>query len=140
MMVCDAQHLATNSQVQVTTLIQTFAKIQLFQNIAMLRIKLKGTKPNNIQAKNGYVAYQIKGIGTYGNIQANILPLHTPSTHRVGLKGQNIFLLKVVMLHIKIAGRLVIHAPLSSTPWLGLVGVGWVLEVLFNLVGHSCIA
>ena len=46
---------------------------------------------NNFVFKNGHVAYQTKGNGTYGNIQANSLHFHTPSTHRVGFKGQNIF-------------------------------------------------
>ena len=34
-------------------------------------------------------------------MQANILPLHTPSAPGVGLKGQNIFFLKLVLLHIR---------------------------------------
>ena len=32
---------------------------------------------------------------------ANILPTDTPSTQEVGSKGQTIYFLKVVMLHIK---------------------------------------
>ena len=35
---------------------------------------------------------------------ANILPTDTPLTQGVGSKGQTIFLLKVVMLHIKLKG------------------------------------
>ena len=52
----------------------------------------------------GHVAYQITGNETYVNINANVLPLHTPLTPGVRSKSQNscIFYLKVVMLHIKL--------------------------------------
>ena len=47
------------------------AIIELFRNMVMLHIKLKGT--------------------TYSNMVASILPLNTPLTPGVGSKGQNIF-------------------------------------------------
>ena len=75
-------------------------------------------------SENGHVAYQIKENDTYNNMQANNLPLHTNSTPGVGLKGKKIFfLLKVVMLHIELTGRLVI-LPLhtNSTPEMGSKG------------------
>ena len=40
------------------------------------------------------------------------------------------------MLHIKLRGRLVMHIPLSSIPWVGCGGGG----VFFKLVGDSSIA
>ena len=48
-----------------------------------------------------YVAYQIKADDTCRNMVANVFPTDTPSTPRVGSKGQSIFL-KVVMLHVKL--------------------------------------
>ena len=50
----------------------------------------------------GHVAYQIKAGDAGSNMVANILPTDTPSTQRVGSKGQTIYFLKVVMLHIKL--------------------------------------
>ena len=55
-------------------------------------------------SEGSHVEYQIKGNGRYSSLQAHILSLHTPSTPEVESKGQNIFLLKVCMLHIKIKG------------------------------------
>ena len=48
-----------------------------------------------------YVAYQIEGIGTCGNMVVNILPADTLSTPGGGVK-RSIFFQKVVMLHIKL--------------------------------------
>ena len=42
-------------------------------------------------SENSHVAYQIKENDTYNNMQALVLSLHTPSTPRVGPKGQNSF-------------------------------------------------
>ena len=64
----------------------------------------------------GHVAYQIKGNKTCDNMQANDLTLHTTLTSGMGSKGQNTFLLKVVVLQIR--GRLVMHIPWSSPPWV----------------------
>ena len=50
-------------------------------------------KGQTIFFESRHVAYQI-----------HIMSLHTPSTTGVGSKGQNIFLMKVVMLHIKLKG------------------------------------
>ena len=64
---------------------------------------LGGSKGKNIFFKYGHVAYQTKGNEMYHNMQADILPLHTPLTPVVGLNSQNIFfLLKVAILHIKV--------------------------------------
>ena len=38
-------------------------------------------------------------------MQADILPFYTPSTPGWGQKGQNIFVLKKVELHIKLKGK-----------------------------------
>ena len=42
----------------------------------------------NTLFKSSHIAYQIKGNGTYSNIQAHILSLHTPSAPGVRSKGQ----------------------------------------------------
>ena len=55
-------------------------------------------------AESSHVAYPIKEIGIQSTMQAHILSLHTNSTPGVGVKGQIILLLKVVMLHIKLMG------------------------------------
>ena len=60
-------------------------KCQLFQNMAMLHIKLKG--------------YDL-----YINMVANGLPVDTSLVQVLESKGQNIFCLKEVMLHIKFKG------------------------------------
>ena len=39
----------------------------------------------------GHVAYQIQGDDASNNMVANILPTDTPSTQRVGSKGQTIY-------------------------------------------------
>ena len=52
----------------------------------------------------GHVAYQIKAGDFCSNMVANILPTDTPSTQGVGSKGQTIYFVKVVMLHIKLKG------------------------------------
>ena len=62
---------------------------------------------NSTFSEYGHVAYQIKRNCTCSNIEANILRLDTSLTPGVGPKGQNIFFLKVVMLHtlhIKLKG------------------------------------
>ena len=82
-MVCHAQHLATNFQGQGHNFDSNFGK--------------KSTFP-----EYGHVAYQIKWNEMYNSIQANISPLCAPSTPGVGSKDQNIFFLKMVMLHIKL--------------------------------------
>ena len=48
-----------------------------------------------------HVAYQIKADNVCSNMAANILPTDTLLTQGVGPKGQTIFFVKVVMLHIK---------------------------------------
>ena len=82
MIVCHAQHLATNSQGQVPNF---------------------GEK--STLSEYGHVEYQIKGNEMYDNTQANILPLHTPSTPGLGQKIKTLFL------------------PSSSTSWVGCRGV-----------------
>ena len=72
MMVCHAQHLATNFQGQGHNFDSNFGK--------------KSTFP-----EYGHVAYQIKWNEMYNSIQANISPLCAPSTPGVGSKDQNIF-------------------------------------------------
>ena len=49
-------------------------------------------------------AYQIKGSDVCSNMVSTILLVDTSLTPGVGSKGQNIFFLKVIMLHIKIKG------------------------------------
>ena len=50
-----------------------------FLKMVMLHIKLKGTMQAIILSLHIFhVAFQIKGNETYDNMQANILPLHTP--------------------------------------------------------------
>ena len=84
-MVCHAHHLALTPKVKVTNLVKNL----LFQNVVMLRIKLKGKKNMTTKGQGhkigkkytfsecGHVAYQIiKENETYDNIQANILTLH----------------------------------------------------------------
>ena len=55
-------------------------------------------------SKYGHVAYQVKADDASSNMVANILPTDTPSTLGMGSKGQTIFFLNVVMLHIKLKG------------------------------------
>ena len=53
---------------------------------------VEGIKIQNSKfSEHGHVAYQIKGNGDCSNMKAHILSLHTPSTRRVGSKGQYIF-------------------------------------------------
>ena len=50
-----------------------------------------GGGQNSTFSEYGHVAYQIKGNNTCSNMAANILPVDTPSTPGVGLKGRDIF-------------------------------------------------
>ena len=50
----------------------------------------------------GHVAYKIKADDAGSKMVANILPTDTPSTQGWGQKVKLSFLLKVVMLHIKL--------------------------------------
>ena len=59
---------------------------------------------NSTFSEHGHVAYQIKGNDECSNMQAHILSLHTLSTPGVGSKVKTFFILKVVMLHIKLKG------------------------------------
>ena len=64
-----------------------------------------GVKCQNIFfAESSHVAYQINVNGAQSTIQAPIPYLHTPSTPGVGQKVETFFLLKVVMLHMKLKG------------------------------------
>ena len=64
-----------------------------------------GSKGQTISfSESSHVAYQIKADDADSNMVANILPTDTPLTQGLGSKGQTIFLLKVVMLHIKLKG------------------------------------
>ena len=91
------------------------AKIELFQNMVMLHIKLKlktlaatygskyfahrhtldqggGVKRSYyIFSSSSHVAYQIKADDAGSNMVANILPTDTPLTQGVGSKGQTIY-------------------------------------------------
>ena len=51
-----------------------------------------------------HFTYQTKGNETYNNIQANIMPLYTPLTIAGWVYRFFFYLLKVVMLHIKLTG------------------------------------
>ena len=56
----------------------------------------------------------------YDNTKANVLPLFTHSSPGCDLKIKKfIYLLKLVTLHIIRTGRLVMHIPWSSLPWMG---------------------
>ena len=70
------------------------------------RSRVSGQKVKTFfsEVKSSDVAYQIKGNRAWSTMQALILSSYTPSTHRVGSKGQNIFL-NVAMLHIKLKGK-----------------------------------
>ena len=86
------------------------AKIHLFQNMVMLHIKGWGQKVKTFfSSESSHVAYQIKGHIAKSTTKAHILSLHTPSAPGVGSKGQNIFFLKVVILHIKFKGMELRH-------------------------------
>ena len=63
-----------------------------------------GGGQNSTFSEYGHVAYQIKGNDTCSNMVAKTLTVNTPSASGVGSKSQNIFFLKVVMLHIKLKG------------------------------------
>ena len=63
-----------------------------------------GPRPNQTFSEYVHVAYQIKDYNVCSNMVANILPTHTPLTQGLGSKGQTIYFLKVVMLHIKLKG------------------------------------
>ena len=61
-----------------------------------------GSKGQTISfSESSHVAYQIKRNWAQSTMKANMLSLHTPTTSGVGSKG-HFFLLKVVMLHIKL--------------------------------------
>ena len=61
-----------------------------------------GSNGQNIFSESSHIAYLINRIETYDNMQANILPFHTPLTPGWDLKVVTFFLLlKVVLLHIK---------------------------------------
>ena len=63
-----------------------------------------GSKGQNSSfSEHGHVAYQIKGNHKCSNMQGHILSLHTLDPWG-GVKGQNNFFLKVVILHIKLKG------------------------------------
>ena len=63
-----------------------------------------GSKAKTFFPESSHVAYQTNGNGAKSTMQAHILSLHTPSNPWVGSKGQNMFLLKIDMLHIKLNG------------------------------------
>ena len=89
-------------------------KLNFFQNMVMLHIKLKLTtlaatwqqifcpqthpRPRGwgqkvkiyLLPESSHVAYQIKADDAGSNMVANILPTDTPSTQGAGLKGQTI--------------------------------------------------
>ena len=50
-----------------------------------------GSKGENIFSESGHFECQIQGNEAYDNIQSNILPLHIPTTPRMGSKGQSSF-------------------------------------------------
>ena len=52
--------------------------------------------------ESSHVAYQFYGNEAENTMQANILPVYTPTTPGC---GQNLFFLKKVMLHIKLNGK-----------------------------------
>ena len=65
-----------------------------------------GPRPELNISEYGHGAYQMKAGEVCSNMVANILPTDTPSTQRLGSKGQTIsFCEKVVMLHIKLKGN-----------------------------------
>ena len=66
--------------------------------------KAEGPRPNQTFSEYGHVAYQIQAYNVCSNMVANILPTYTPLTQGLVSKGQTIFFLKVVMLHIKLKG------------------------------------
>ena len=59
-----------------------------------------GLYKNNFFQNVVIIAYQVKGNESYNNMLANVLPLH-----QMVSKGQTIFFLKIVMLHIKLKGK-----------------------------------
>ena len=102
-------------------------KKQLYQNMVMLHIKLKGmqctatykqiffpfTHPRPMSGvkektdfflKKSLVAYQNKEFATDNSIQAICLSLHIPSIPFVLSKDQSSFYRKEVMMHIKLKG------------------------------------
>ena len=65
----------------------------------------QGSKGQTVSfSESSQIAYQIEADEAGSQMVANCLPTDTPSTHGVGSKGQTIFFLKVVMLHIKLKG------------------------------------
>ena len=62
-----------------------------------------GVGSNSNFSEHGPFAYQIKWNHERSNMHAHILSLHTLDPW-AGVKSQNIFFLKVVMLHIKLEG------------------------------------
>ena len=63
-----------------------------------------GAEAKNKLSEYGHVSYQIKAYDACSNMVANVLPTDTPWTPGMGSKGQIIFFLRVVMLHIKLKG------------------------------------
>ena len=63
-----------------------------------------GVKVKTFFSESSHVAYQINEDGAQSTMQAHILSLQTPSIPGVGSKVKIFFLLKVVMLHIKLKG------------------------------------
>ena len=77
-------------------------------------------------SNSSHVAYQIKGNGALGTIQAHILSLHSIHwTLRVRSKGQYIF--KVVMMYIKLKGmKRRVLCKYTFCPYTHPRPVGWV--------------
>ena len=106
MMVCHAQHLATNFQGQGHNFDSNFGKKSTFPEYGHVAYQIKwnemykqtfrpyvhlqplewGQKIKTFFSENGHVAYQIKENDMYNNMQAILLSLHTLSTPGVGLK------------------------------------------------------
>ena len=57
----------------------------------ILKVKVTNLAKNLLFSECCHVAYQIKENEMYGNIQANILGLRTPSTPGMASKGQTFF-------------------------------------------------
>ena len=76
-------------------------------------------------------------------MQAHILSLHThPRAPRVGSKGQNIFFLKVVMLHIKLKGmeqRVTCKHLFCSVPgvWLKGQNIFFLKNIMLHIKGNG---
>ena len=92
-----------------------------------------GSKGQTISfSESSHVAYQNNGNWAQSTMKANMLSLHIPTTPWVGSKG-HFFLLKVVMLHIKLQWKKC-RPTCKVTPWiythpwplgLGLKGRYW---------------